>query len=215
MKNQVIEITPQEAARNMGFELEHGEFQRSLSTRAIMRVQEIVETSKDELAAANRIIVAFGCTPVLNKHQARIIAKGLAEQLVLKGIDYDAADAMNVVAVKYAKIEREMPWIFTESTTTPLTETPTGADPKRQKERGPKRGGDKKERAFAVYNEMIMMDPKPSDSTIAKEIAKRHEDMSFPNAFYYVTRVFQKKYSGKGTQPKSGIVVRRSKKAKK
>lgn len=202
-------VTIHEAALKLGFELEHGNFQKALSTRAIQHVQRLVEAARDELSMANRIIVALGCTPVADRNQARIIAKGLAEQLIVQGLDYEPEYAMQVVAVKYAKIERTMPWCFTGSgTKTPVTGTEIVGTTKPTKEKV-KRGGDKKEIALGIFNEMQKQEPKPSDSDVARKIVEETKDMgensmSFANAFYYVTRVFQQKYSGKTTKAKKG-----------
>lgn len=194
------EQTIQELAVGMGFMLQPERSklwqQQSLHIRAIQRVQEIVEKASDPLAAANKIITAFGCTAVSDENQARIIAKGLAEQIVVQGLDYDPATAMKIVAEKYMKIERTMPWLFASSTSTqtPVTKTDISGSSTHKKVKKPKRGGDKKERALTIFN--TYAGKGVADSDVAKDISKQL-DITFANAYYYVTRVFQKKYSGK------------------
>lgn len=199
------ELTPQEAAIKMGFILEHGEYERSLGILAIQHVSKMLKNSRDPLSTANRIITAFGCTAVSDPTQAALIAKGLAEQLALKGLAYDPIAAMQNVAARVIKIEKTMPWVFTGVTATPTLALPTGSTINKTKAAGPKRGGNKKEIALAIYNEEIAKTPRPTDSEIARKIEEETKDrgddsMSFANAFYYVTRVFQKKYSGKSTK---------------
>lgn len=178
---------------------------------AIQRVQELVEDAKDPLAQANKIITTLGCTPVLHAVQARILAKTLVQQYVLRGGLYDAEEAMKVAAHKYIDMERTMPFLFagSEGGKTPLTQTPTGVDPARVKVAKAKRGGDKKERALEIFN--AYLEPGKAavtDSDIAKDIAKQL-DITFANAYYYTTRVFRKKF---GANPVKGSKGKGSKK---
>lgn len=190
------ESTIQELAEGMGFMLQHGNSEKSLHIRAIQRAQEIISKANDPLAAANKIITAFGCTAVIDPNQARILAKGLAEQVVTQGLDYDPVKAMKIVAERYIKIERTMPWLFagTAENKTPVTGIQVGSSTSHKKVAKPKRGGDKKERALVIFN--TYAGKNIADSDVAKDIAKQL-DITFANAYYYVTRVFKKKYGSK------------------
>lgn len=172
--------------------------------KAIQWVQKRVEEANDPLAEANKIITTLGCTAVLNAVQARLLAKCLVRQYLKTGGLYDPEEAMKVVVQEYIKYEQAMPFLFvgTEGGTTPLTQTPTGADPARMKANKPKRGGDKKERALEIFNSYVGKE-QVADSDIAKDIAKQL-DITFANAYYYVSRVFRKQFGANTFKGKKG-----------
>lgn len=170
---------------------------------AVQRVQEIFEDAKDELASMNRIITTLGCTAVLHTVQARILAKTLTQEFVLRGGLYEAEEAMKVAAAKYIDMEKTMPFLFiaSEGGVTPITKTAVGGGTRVAKVQKAKRGGDKKERALVIFN--TYAGKETADSDIAKDIAKQLE-ITFANAYYYVTRVFKKKYGASTGSKKKG-----------
>lgn len=195
----VVEQTPAEimvlAMKTMGFN-PHGS-----NIVAVQRVQEIYEDAKDPLSAMNRIITTLGCTAVLHNVQARILAKTLTQEFVVRGGLYEAEEAMKIAAAKYIDVEKTMPFLFvaSEGGVTPITKTVVGSGTRIVKEAKAKRGGDKKERALMIFNTYVGKEV--ADSDIAKDIAKQL-DITFANAYYYVTRVFKKKFTTGATKVK-------------
>lgn len=147
-------------------------------SRAIIKVGMDIADSGDPLRASNKIIVALGAKPYSKPIQAEIIAKALIEQAVLFGENYDAEKALDIALAKYDKIERTMPYVFAG---TEESKTPSNVEPKA------KRGGDKKDRALEIYNR----EAGKSGTEIAKIIAAEI-DITYANAYYYVSRVFAK-----------------------
>lgn len=145
---------------------------------AITKVGLDISESKDPLAAANRIIVQFGSKPVSNAIVADIFAKALIEQAVLLGDLYDAKKAEIVANEKHEKIRRVMPYIFDV--------TNEQGDIVRKFSPKTKQGGDKKTLALDIFNR----EQGKSGSDIAKIIASEL-DITYANAYYYVSRVFK------------------------
>lgn len=161
------------------YALEKLGLQPSMSvSRAISKIGLDISESNDPLRAANKIITALNGLPVANPIHADIIAKALIEQAVIFGDSYSAEKAMAVANEKYDKIKRTMPYVFAGS-----SEDPT---PKRNVEVKEKRGGDKKVRALEIFNR----EKGKPNGEIAKMIAAELE-ITYANAYYYVTRVFK------------------------
>ena len=148
-------------------------------TRAITQIGMEISESTDPLQAANKIIVALGAKPVSKPIQAEIIAKALIEQAVVSGEFYKPEKAIIVAEEKYRKIELTMPYAFAGSS--------EDQNPNRKIDTKEKRGGDKKERALEIFNR----ESGKSGSEIAK-IISAELDITFANAYYYVSRVFVK-----------------------
>lgn len=147
-------------------------------TRAISKIGLDISESADPLRAANKIIVALNGNQAANPIHADIVAKALIEQAVIFGESYNADKAMNIANEKYDKIKRTMPYVFAGSS--------EDLAPKRQVEVKQKRGGDKKARALEIFNR----EKGKENGEIAKVIAAELE-ITYANAYYYVTRVFK------------------------
>ncbi len=145
-------------------------------SRAIIKVGTDINESGDELRTANKIIVSLGSQPVSNNIMANILAKALVEQAVVRGASYDPVDAASVAMEKFKKIERTMPYIFASTETAQSAEDSTS-----------KRGGDKKARALDIYNRETGKPGSEIATIIASEL-----DITYANAYYYVSRVFAK-----------------------
>lgn len=147
--------------------------------RAINKVGLDISESRDPLSTANRIIVSLGGQPVGKTIRADVIAKALIEQAVLCGSNYKAENALVIAEAKFSKIEATMPYVFAGSDDSRVVNTKV--------EVKEKRGGDKKERALEIYNR----EKGKNGTEIAKMIAEEI-DITFANAYYYVSRVFGK-----------------------
>ena len=147
--------------------------------RAINKVGLDISESRDPLSTANRIIVSLGGQPVGKTIRADVIAKALIEQAVLCGSNYKAENALIIAEAKFSKIEATMPYVFAGSDDSRVVNAKV--------EVKEKRGGDKKERALEIYNR----EKGKNGTEIAKMIAEEI-DITFANAYYYVSRVFGK-----------------------
>ena len=131
------------------------------------------------MATANKIIVSLGGQPVSKTIRADVIAKALIEQAVIFGNSYNPEKASTIAEAKFSKIEATMPYVFAGSDDSRVVNTKV--------EVKEKRGGDKKERALEIYNR----EKGKNGTEIAKMIAEEI-DITFANAYYYVSRVFGK-----------------------
>lgn len=139
----------------------------------------------------NRLIKDLGGEPISNEIDAEIIAKCLIEQVILQGEDYIADNAIKLAEAKLAKLRVKMPELWAGVQVEVATDN--SSDPFAKKTKKAKRVGsgsssdDKKERARAVYDKYA---GKPAGD-IAKLIASEL-DITYSNAYYYVSRVFNK-----------------------
>lgn len=148
-------------------------------TRAISAVGQEFATHSDPAAGPNKLIALFGGKPVKNSVEADIIAKALVEQAVVLGDDFDTAAAFEVAAGKVAKIRTSMPYAFAG--------TDQAVAPVKAAKRAGSRGGDKKVRARTIFDR----EQGKSAGAVAKIIATEL-DITYANAYYYVSRVFNK-----------------------
>lgn len=148
-------------------------------TRAITKLGLDFNECTDPLIAANKVITSFGGQPSSMPIQADIIAKALVEQAILTGSDYDPEKAFKIALDKFAKVERTMPYVFAGST--------EDKSPKTRAEVKEPRGGDKKAKALEIFNR----EKGKTSGEIAQMIATEI-DMTYANAYYYVSRVFAK-----------------------
>lgn len=148
-------------------------------TRAINKLGMDFGECTDPLVAANKVISSFGGTPVSQPIQADIIAKALVEQAIVTGTEYDPERATKIALEKYAKIERTMPFVFAGSSESKTPENLTAVKESR--------GGDKKQKALEIFNR----EKGKTSGEIAQAIAAEL-DITYANAYYYVSRVFAK-----------------------
>lgn len=146
-------------------------------TRAITEVGNRINESTDQLSEANRIIVSLGSKPVGNFVVADIIAKSLIEQAVLRGDSYNPIAATTFANAKVEKIKQTLPYVFAsaEEQTTNNTESSSRGN------------GDKKARAYEIFVREEGKTKGEVATIIANEI-----DITYANAYYYVSRVFGK-----------------------
>lgn len=149
-------------------------------TRAVIRVGEIVSGSSDKLSAANKIISSLGGDIQHHPIKADIIAKALVEHAIVTRNSFEPSQAMTVAIVKLNKIMNSMPYLFSDQQTHPSVSIPKTS-------RASPRSNDKKPRALEIYNR----EKGKSATEIAKLIANELE-ITFANAYYYVSRVFNK-----------------------
>lgn len=150
-------------------------------TRALTQVGLIInDGSQRNVTAANKIIKSLGGEPEAHPVAADIVAKALIEQAVLSGTSYDIDAAKKVAHEKLAKIRQTMPYAFATS-----NEKDGQSSAARARKASP-RGGDKKDRARVIFDRES---GKPVGA-IAKIIAAEI-DITYANAYYYVSRVFK------------------------
>lgn len=147
-------------------------------TRAITSIGMTISDSSDPLKAANKIIISLGAKPVSNAAYADVIAKGLIEQAVVKGADYNAEDAFVIANGKFQKIMEKMPYVFATDESGNLASGKKG-----------KATNDKKTAALDIFNRES---GKGLTNTAIAEIIAKELDISLANAQYYVSRVFAK-----------------------
>lgn len=150
--------------------------------RVIKDVGIQIDLKPDRLAAANEIITALGAPAATKERTAIVLAKGLVEQAIIKGEEYKVEDAMTVVAGKYMKLVDELPGVYSikkGAKSLANGETTT---------RAPRKNNDKKAAALVIFEANLSL----GNSDIAKKIAAEL-DITFANAYYYVTRVFKRK----------------------
>lgn len=150
-------------------------------TRAITLVGNSINDSTDQLSAANKIIVSLGSKPVGNFIKADIIAKALIEQAVLRGDRFKPEEASAVATSKLEKIEQTLPYVFVD----PEGSTPVTGEP--SSNRSSTNSNDKKAKAFDIFTREAGKTKGEIAAIIASEI-----DITYANAYYYVSRVFSK-----------------------
>lgn len=150
-------------------------------TRALTQVGYIInEGAQRNVTAANKIIKSLGGELESHPIAADIVAKALIEQAVLSGASYDVESARKVAQEKLAKIRLTMPYAFAQASEKESHQASARA------RKTSTRGGDKKERARAIFDREC---GKPVGA-IAKIIATEI-DITYANAYYYVSRVFK------------------------
>lgn len=154
--------------------------------RAIKAVGDIIDLSRDKLQAANEIIVGLGAPAVTKERTAMVLAKGLIEQVLVKGAEYKPEEAMAIVAGKYMRMVEDQPNVYSikngvkslaNSSKSTSTRTSTRASA----------SNNKKAAALAIFEANQTL----SKSEIARKIAAELE-ITQANALYYVCRVFSK-----------------------
>lgn len=152
--------------------------------RVIKDVGIQIDLKPDRLAAANEYIIALGASPVTKERTAIVLAKGLIEQAIIQGESYKVEDAMTVVAGKYMNLVNDLPAVYSikngvKSLANTLTVAKDG--------RASKSNNEKKAQAMAIFEANKSL----GNSDIAKLIAADLQ-ITFANAYYYVTRVFKR-----------------------
>ena len=152
--------------------------------RTIKAVGIDIELKPDRLEAANRYIIALGAAPVTKERTAIVLAKGLVEQAVLQGEAFKIEEAMTAVAGKYMKLVDDLPAVYSiKNGVKSLANTVTVA----KDGRASKSNNEKKAQAMAIFEANKSL----GNSDIAKLIAADLQ-ITFANAYYYVTRVFKR-----------------------
>lgn len=149
--------------------------------RAIKAVGDIIDLSRNKLAAANEIIVGLGAPAVTKERTAMVLAKGLIEQVLVKGKEYNPEEAMTVVAGKYMRLVDDQPNVY--SIKKGVKSMANGGDTVKSPRASS--SNNKKAAALAIFE----ANQGQSKSEIARKIAAELE-ISQANALYYVCRVF-------------------------
>lgn len=158
--------------------------------RAIQDVGLLLDNSSNRLNAANKLIVRLGASPVSNERQAEVLAKGLIEQAFLNGQLYNAADAIEVVNEKYTKLLGTMPYLYALNQSQYDTANPESAEPRASGGRAKK--GDANDKKAAALD--IFLKNKDKKAGEVAQLIADELDITYANAYYYVSRVFAKMY---------------------
>ena len=145
---------------------------------AIWKVSDILDNASNFMATANALIQDLGGSREDNPVRARLFAKSLVEQAYLAGPRYDPEQASLVAKAKTDKISERIPYLFQGKD----MEHASTIAPK--KEVTSTRGGDKKEKAFAIFDANRSMAKKDVVKLIAKELS-----ITEANARYYMDRL--------------------------
>jgi len=150
--------------------------------RAIQQVGEDIGLSSDPLTYANSIISDLGGTDQYDLASARIIAKALVEQAMTQE-EYDRPEAIVIADQKLEKIRKTMPYVFAESE---AAEDQSSTSTRKVRISSVK-SNDKKPKAKAIFD----ANKDKSNGEIAQMIAADLE-ITYANAYYYVSRVFKR-----------------------
>lgn len=154
--------------------------ERSIN-RIIQDLSSSISESRDPFVLSNQLIGQLGSTTVQDYNEAPFIAKCLVEQAVIMK-EYDPVAAREIANQKLANMRAKHSWMFASSEKEKtVTSAITGEVTK-----AAKAGNDKKAKALAIFE--ANRGKKASD--IARLI-QMELDVSFANAYYYVSRVFK------------------------
>lgn len=148
--------------------------------RAVNEIGLYLSESADKLKAANVIILGLCGRRMSKELDADIVAKCLVQRVIEDKEGYDPDSAYEFAVDKMQKLYRKMPEVLKSETAVNMEETTASG-------RANKNNNQKKARAEEIYNRMK---GENTQSAIAKAIAAELE-ISFANAFYYVSRVFK------------------------
>jgi len=152
--------------------------------RIIKDVGIQIDLKPDRLAAANDIITKLGAPAATKERTAIVLAKGLVEQAIVTGEAYNPENAMTVVAGKYMKLVDDLPSVYSIKKGAKSLANTEGSTTSGRASRS---NNEKKAAALAIFEANKSL----GNSDIAKLIATELE-ITFANAYYYVTRVFKK-----------------------
>lgn len=153
---------------------------------AIAKVGELIDCTGHPLSKANSIIKEFGGDQTDNIVRARLLAKALVEQAFYARDKFDTINVINAVR-KVEQVSIKMPYIYCTSEIVKKAEKPKTITTKNNVVRASKSNNDKKSRALEIFSSL---EPTLSAAEKSKIIAEKLE-ITFANAYYYVTRVFK------------------------
>lgn len=148
--------------------------------RAINEVGLYLQESDDKLMAANKIILGLCGRRMSKELDADVVAKCLVQRVLEDNEGFDPDAAYEFAVDKMQRLYKKMPEVLKSETAVNMEETTASG-------RANKNNNQKKARAQEIYNKMK---GENTQSAIAKAIAAELE-ISFANAFYYVSRVFK------------------------
>lgn len=148
------------------------------------------DDKNDRRHLCNRLITDLNCKPIAHPVDAEIFAKALIEQVILAGEDFDPETATIAANARVEKIKAKMPELY--SGVEVETYDDSGLLVKSTKKKTKRAGrddavNDKKASARAIWEKH---QGKPAGE-IAKIIAAELK-ITYANAYYYVSRVFNK-----------------------
>ncbi len=143
---------------------------------AIKQIGDDIDESMDPLSLSNSIINQLGGVDQYDLVSAKIIAKALIEQAIVQD-EYKPESAKEIAEKKLENIRTKMPYVFAK----PEEEQQESKPSSRQG------SGDKKARAQVIFEANKHL----TNGEIAKLIQTELE-ITYANAYYYVSRVFKR-----------------------
>lgn len=157
--------------------------------RIVNEISDNITSSKDQIQTSNRIIKDFGLKPLTNLIDSRIVALALIEHALDNQTNFDVESAEKAAMTKLKCIVGEMPFLYNVKENVVMEAVQMNGEVVGYK-RPRKENVDKqmkKQKALDIYN--ANKEKKPTD--IAKLI-QVELGITFANAYYYVSRVFNK-----------------------
>lgn len=157
--------------------------------RIVNDISDSISSSKDQMFASNRIIKDFGLKPLTNLVDSRIVALALIEHALDNQTNFSLDTAEKAAMAKLKCIVSEMPFLYNVKENVVMEAVQANGEVVSFK-RVRKSSADKamkKQKAFDIFS--ANKEKKPTD--IAKLI-QVELGITFANAYYYVSRVFNK-----------------------
>jgi len=162
------------------------------ATRSVQVIGEMIQKSSDPLGMANSVIHSLGGADVPSLPEARITAKALVEQAVVKGIEYNTEEALEYAKLKLERMKKDASFIFArqeQSTETPTT--PVKTNEKKVKTQNPdgKRGRPQskfKEQALKICSDNASLTNAQLAQLIQKQLG-----LTYSHSYYFSSRVFR------------------------
>lgn len=156
-----------------------GQFDTRSKIRAIQSASAMIQSSQDQLKAANSVITSFGIKPVAAEDVARVVALSLVECALESGTSQPTDRFIEFAMGRFEKQAKKMA-IYSQATVE-LEPLADGESPVLNTA-----ASDKQARARIIYDQML---GKASKNAIVKEIAKQLE-ITVGNAGFIVYRKF-------------------------
>lgn len=154
-------------------------FDHSSVIRVIQSASQSIQSSSDQLAAANAVITAFGIKPLREEDVARVVALALVETAFDRGTELPTEEYITAAMGRFEKQATKLKIYSKESIE--LLPLKKGEAAVVHTE-----AIDKQTKARAIYDQMI---GKVSKNAIVKEIAKQL-NITIGNAGFIVYRKF-------------------------
>ena len=153
--------------------------------RGVQEIGEMINKSGDPLEMANTVIQHLGGAEIADFPVARITAKALVEQAIVKGAEYKADEALEYAKEKVIKLKKDHSFLFVKPE---QSATETAQETKVSK--SGRVGGKSKHRAEALA--LCEQNKDLTNAQLAKLLSEKL-NISYSHGFYFAQRVFKRK----------------------